>query len=181
MAANQGKKIRKLYFDVGLPATRTSQAFACTQFAAATPGDRYGALMQALEAATGSTPSGIKQQRTVSAWFQSAAAVMENTTTPVPVYNVNFVQPTTNVSNVSGTLGNNLNLNPLAYFTLGLSVTSGLQRVVPSKAGHEAIFGTAGILRHFAVQISKARAASVGGSVTVHGVLYVQRQHTIEV
>jgi hypothetical protein len=173
MAANHGKKIRKLYFDVALPVTRTSQTFACTQFAAGTAGDRYGALLQALETVTGSAPPGIKQQRTVSAWFQPTAILGTNTTTPVMPYTVSLVAPTSNVANASGALGNNLSLTALPYLTVGGAS-------VASKAGHEAIYGTAGILRHFAVQVAKAFALGVP-AVTTHGVLYVQRQHSIEV
>jgi hypothetical protein len=50
---------------------------------------------------------------------------------------------------------------------------------VPNNAGHEAIYGTAGSVRHFSVQVRKLTLA--GGALSVHGVLYVQRQHSIEV
>jgi hypothetical protein len=166
MASNFGNKTKKLYFDVALPTTRTSQSFLCTQFTAGTPGDRYGALLAALEACTGSTPPGIKQRRAVSAWFQAAGYAGQNATTPIAPCGVAFVSPTAN--------GNNLSLTQLRYLTVGGSQ-------VANKMGNEAIYGTAGSLRHFSVQVSKARAGSVGGTVTMHGVLYVQRQHTIEV
>lgn len=167
MASNLGNKVKKLYFDANLTATITNQSFLCTQFTAGTPGDRYGALMQAMEACTGSTQSGMKQRRAVSAWFQPSRIVAANATTPLNILmGVRFVQPTSNGTNKAALTG-------LPYLTVGGGA-------VAEKIGQEAIYGTAGSLRHFAIQVQKLRSLS-GGAITVAGVLYVQRQHTIEV
>lgn len=169
MAANQGNKPRKLYFDANLGSTTTNQVFLCTQFTAGTPGDRYGGLLDALEACTGSTLPAIKRSRAVSAWFQAGAVAGANATTPLnAMLGVQFVQPTAN--------GTNKTLTALSYLTVGNASVAG-------KLGNEAIYGTAGSLRHFAVQVRKFRGSGVGGggTVSVGGVLYVQRQHSIEV
>lgn len=167
MASNLGNKARKLYFDANLTATITNQSFLCTQFTAGTPGDRYGSLLTALEACTGSSLSGIKQRRAVSAWFQPARVVAQSATTPLNILmGVRFVQPTSNGTNKAALTG-------LPYLTVGGAA-------VAAKIGQEAIYGTAGSLRHFAVQVQKLRSLG-GGNITVAGVLYVQRQHSIEV
>lgn len=164
MSANQGNTSRRLYFDVLLPATRHSQSFLCTQFTAGTPGDRYGCLLRALEAATGSTTPSIKRSRAVSAWFQAAGVSATNVTTPND-FAVAFIAPIAN--------GNySTDQTQLDYLTVGNTAVSG-------KSGHEAIYSvTNGQLRHFGVQVFKARATA---AITAHGVLYVQRPHSIEV
>jgi hypothetical protein len=164
MSANQGNTSRRLYFDVDLPATRHSQSFLCTQFTAGTPGDRYGCLLRALEACTGSTVPSIKRSRAVSAWFQASGLTASNVTTPSD-FAVAFIAPVANANYTT-------DQTQLGYLTVG-------NTAVVTKVGHEAIYSvTSGIIRHFAVQVSKARA---GTGVTTHGVLYVQRPHSIEV
>lgn len=164
MAANFGTRAQKLYFDVTMAATATNASFPCTQITAGTPGDRYGRLLQVLEALTGSSPPNIKARRAVSAWFQAVAFSPANATTPNAAFAVRFISPT-------GRGSNQATLASLPYLTIG-------GNSVTNKAGSEAIYGTAGILRHFSVQVQKRISA---GTVSAHGVLYVQRQHTIEV
>lgn len=161
MATNQGRKIRKLYFDVAMHTGVTSAAFLCTQFTAGTPGDRYGSLLQAALAATGSTPPGIKQKLAVSAWFQPSQ-VNGAASTISDYFPVDFV-------------GANLT-SRLPYLTVG-------NAAVATKAGQEAIYSvTSGIARDFGVRVRKVRASGTADSlVSVNGVLYVQRQHSIEV
>lgn len=173
MATNFKQKSNKLYFDVQLPNTRVSQSFLCTQFTAGSVGDRYGCLLKELENCTGSTPAFIKRSRAVSAWFSPTDIAGANATTPLGAvsFDVAFVQPTAN--------GNNLTLTKLSYLTVGGTA-------VANKIGNEAIYGTAGSIRHFSVQVVKNRgaaglSAAEGGAITAHGVLYVQRQHSIEV
>ncbi len=171
MSANQGNRSKKLYFDVylggdGDGGVLTNQTFLCTQFTAGTPGDRYGCLLQAAENCTGSTPANTKRSRAVSAWFQPSAISVANTTTPATMLGVQFVQPTSNGTNKAA-------LTALPYLTVGGSS-------VATKAGNEAIYGTAGSLRHFSVRVRRG-VGQAGGNVTVAGVLYVQRQHSIEV
>lgn len=171
MSTNQGNKRNKLYFDVNLPATRVSQTFLCTQFTAGTPGDRYGGLLQVLEACTGSSPATQKALREVGAWYQPAAIAAQNVTTPInEAFGAAFIGPTANKNAASALTG-------LPYLTVGGSA-------VAAKAGHSAVFGTTGSPRHFGVQVFKVRAASgigFGGTISSHGVLYVQRQHSLEV
>lgn len=170
MAANHGQKAKKLYFDARLGSTTTNQVFLCTQFTVGTPGDRYGTLLDAMEACTGSTLPGIKQRRAVGAWFQASDIAGANATTPLTaMMGVQFVQPTANGTNKTA-------LTALPYLTVGGASVVG-------KAGNEAIYGTAGSLRHFSVRIQKLRGTGSGGggTVSVGGVLYVQRQHSIEV
>lgn len=171
MASNQGNRSRKLYFDVILPATRNSQTFLCTQYTAGTPGDRYGCLLTVQQSATGSTPPTKKRALAVSAWFQPSAVTPQNVTTPInEMFATAFIAPTANKNSSTALAG-------LPYLTVGGTA-------VANKAGNEAIFGTAGTARHFGVQVFKVRAASgigFGGTITSHGVLYVQRQHSVEV
>jgi hypothetical protein len=164
MATNQGRQAKKLYFDVLLTATRSSQSFLCTQFTAGTPGDRYGSLLKALEACTASTPAGVRQQRAVGAWFAASFYGPQNTTTAQPRVTTTFVQPTAN--------GNNLSLTSLPYVTSGGTVANKIGQTATDSV-------TSGVLRHFGVQVSKTNLP--GGTVSVRGVLYVQRQHSIEV
>lgn len=172
MASNQGNTSRRLYFDVIFPATRHSQTFLCTQFTAGTPGDRYGCLLRALEAATGSTPPSAKRAKAVSAWYQPSGVTPLSVTTPVnELFSVAFISPTLNGNYTT-------ELTKLPYLTVG-------NTAVVNKEGNEAIYSvTAGTLRHFGVQVFKVRATSgigYGGTITSHGVLYVQRPHSIEV
>lgn len=172
MSANQGNTSRRLYFDVVLPATRNSQSFLCTQFTAGTPGDRYGCLLRALEAATGSTPATGKRAKAVAAWYQPAGFSAQNVTTPInELFAVAFISPIANANYST-------EQTKLPYLTVG-------NTAVANKAGNEAIYSvTAGTYRHFGVQVFKQRAASgigFGGTISSHGVLYVQRPHSIEV
>lgn len=166
-------KALKLYFDVTMADAITNAVFPCTQITNGTPGDRYGHLLDVNEACIGGTPPQVKARRAVSAWFQPVGSAGLNATTPLAfLYDVRFVQPTSAGTNKAALLG-------LPFFT-GATTTT-----VPGKIGAEAIYGTNGSLRHFAVQVQKRHNTGAGviglGTLSVHGVLYVQRQHSIEV
>lgn len=164
MAKNQGNTSRRLYFDVQLPGTRHSQTFLCTQFTAGTPGDRYGCLLRALEAATGSTTPQVKRSLAVGAWFQATGLAAGSVTTPSD-FAVAFIYPVANGNYAT-------DQTKMAYLTVG-------NMPVLDNVGNEAIYSiTSGLTRHFAVQVSKARETA---GITAHGVLYVQRPHSLEV
>lgn len=172
MSSNFKTTSRKLYFDAIFPATRHSQTFLCTQFTNGTPGDRYGMLLRALEACTGSSPPMQKRSRAVSAWYQPSGFSAQNVTTPInEQFSVAFIAPVANGNYTT-------EQSKLAYLTVG-------NTFVANKTGNEAIYSvTNGTTRHFAVQVFKNRATSgigYGGTITSHGVLYVARHHSIEV
>lgn len=152
----------KLYFDVSIGSAQTNRSFLCTKFTAGSPGDRYGSLFDPVESCTASTPLAIKRSRAVGAWFVPTMVAGQNATTALNLafFAVKFVQPTVP--------GANQTLARLPY-----------PNVDANWRGTEAIYGTAGVLRNFSVQIQKNKAA--GGTITVTGVLYVQKQHSIEV
>jgi hypothetical protein len=173
---------KKLYFDVAFgsgtggigQAVNTTVAalyFPCTQFTNGVAGDRYGGVLQAVEALTGNAPNQIKSRNAVSAWFQLAnVGALDSTLVATgTTCAIDFVMPTGTVA------------TPGAGVTRLRSLsTAGATQF--SKAGQEAIYGTLGTLRHFSVRIRRPNAVGVVGSGTsIRGVLYVQRQHTIEV
>jgi hypothetical protein len=148
-----GQKGRKLYFDISLRLTQRRQSVAVTPFRAGLNGDRFGALMQPVQAcpATSNAPQERAQQSECVAWFKP------NGTSPTAVaINVFFVGPT---------------------------VGSGVVTLLPSyggiAAGDSAVFGTIGTTRHFSVTVEKGFAGAL--TAAVNGTVYVQRQHSIEV
>jgi len=175
---------KKLYFDVNfgsgtggigqaVATTVSALYFPCTSFTNGVAGDRYGGVLQALEACTGNTPNLTKAQRAVSAWFAlggtgtgGGAGGVTVTSLGSPIA-VDFVQPT-------GTVANHANVTRLKYLN-----AAGTTQF--AKAGLEAIYGTLGIERHFSVRVRKANASGVALSTSIRGTLYVARQHSIEV
>jgi hypothetical protein len=155
---------KRLYFDFRLGSLQdeggsfTRRIFNCTQFTAGTPGDRYGGLLQALESLTiGSLPA-IKAQRAVRAYvnltFSGASSVKAFPVT------ANFIGPTP--ANATG---------PVQLLPYPAN---------PILAGSEAIYGTAGQLRHFAVLVRLAPSVAFA-STEIAGTLFVDRMHTVEV
>lgn len=169
MATNFKAKHKKLYFDVTMGTTATSALFVCTQFTNGTPGDRYGNLLIALPALTGSSPASVKAQNAVSAWFQPNSAGV----TAASPWGVDFVGPTAGMtrgpqSNQAAVAA----LHALPYLTVGTLTP------LAQFSGHDAIYSiTAGTTRHIAVRMRRRGTALS----TVSGTLYVQRQHSIEV
>lgn len=163
-------KAKKLYFDVAFSGTTSRAFFPCTQVTATTPGDRYGALLDALEALTGGSNPRTKQQRAVSAWFvpagssQAGSAWSAGSGAQVAV---DFVQPTLLVLN-------NVAPTRIQYLNPGGTVNT-------SKPGQDAIYGTLGILRHFSVRLRRPNAGTTAFGQSLRGTLYVQRQHSLEV
>lgn len=167
MATNLKQTRRKLYFDITFNRATTNVIVPCTQITASSPGDRYGGVLQAVEACQGATPSSVKAKAAVSAWFVPNQVVLSNATASAKQFAVDFVSPKAGGTNVTAT--------GLPYLT---GSAGGGVTVVTQFAGHEAIYSiTAGIARNFSCRVR--RAANAG--VSVSGTLYVQRQHTIEV
>ena len=179
-------KRKKLYFDVSFiqgasgvtMAAVETRVFPCTQFRANyTGGDRYGALLEDYRALTGGSPREEKRKREVAAWFQplggrrigddSDASNIRTSPTFIGQVRVDFVNATTNPDAA----------DPLLYYTAGGSE-------VLDKCGATPIF-----TRHFGVRIQRFGLAGqgIGGPsspatvFTTHGVVYVQRQHSIEI
>lgn len=157
---------RKLYFDFNIGGTATRQIFPCTQFRAGlTMGERYGGALQALEALTGSSPAASKAQRAVSAYVVLANDQTNPITSVGGTLYVDFIGPT---------IGNNAGgITRIAYQTVGGTLFQ--------KAGQDAIYGTAGVLRHFSVRVRRSGITTGDINQTIRGVLYVSRQHSIEV
>lgn len=167
MATNLKQTRRKLYFDITFNKVTTNAVVPCTQITAGTTGDRYGGLLQTVEACQGATPSALKAKAAVSAWFQSNLIVLSNATSVARAFAVDFVSPKAGGINVTAT--------SLPYLT---GTAGGGITTIAGFAGHEAIYSiTAGIQRHFACRVRR----SINVAVSVSGTLYVQRQHTIEV
>lgn len=155
---------RKLYYDFSIGGGATRAIVPVTQFRAGlTCGDRYGAVLSRLEALTGSSPVANKERNAVMAWAALAGnSQAGNTITSVgaPVW-VDFIGATS--GNGTGAI------TRLPYFTVGGTLFQ--------KPGQEAIYGTAGSIRDIAIRVRRTGT----GATTLRGVLYVQRQHSMEV
>lgn len=155
---------KKLYFDLAFTGTR--QIVLCTQFrTGVTINERFNGALQALEALTGSSSGVSKAQREVEARFVPAgltnAALATSLTSVAAPFWLDFI---------GATIGNGTGgISRLPYLTVGGTVFQ--------KAGQSAVFGTTGILRHFAVRVRRTGT----NTTTVRGTLYVGRQHSIEV
>ena len=158
---------KKLYFNItwAAGATASHKFIPCTPFRTSTTfGDRYGSLLEALGALTGNSPNTLKRNNAVSAWFVAsqgtAIAITSAGGTPL----IDFVAPTYAVSG-------NSSLVPLLPY-LSVDGTS-----VNRNKGKDTIYGTLGQPRHFSIRLERPITASA----TFSGVLYVARQHSIEV
>lgn len=152
--AQKGRK--KLYFDFNMGIGATRVIFPCTQAVQSAAGDRYGGLLDALEACTLSTPSEVKRRNEVAAWASAVTGLSGG------ALMVDFI---------GWTSGNGT--GPIVKLPFpGVNLTT-----TDSKAGQSAVFGTGGIARHFSVRIRRL----VTFTVTTRGTVYVQRQHSIEV
>lgn len=158
MAAQVVRK--KLYFDLSYTFTvsqrvSTVTAFQITQNASG-PFDRYGGLLSQLPVITGGSPADIKRQNAVSAWFAetSGTKILDNTSCIQTTAAVRFVRS-------DGT-------TPITYLTAGGGT-------VAAKAGTDAVYS-----QNPFVQVRLYRE-SVGVTMSGAGVLYVQKQHSIEV
>lgn len=167
---------KKLYFDVSFqtgPSGTTMMAspqklvFPCTQFRANyTGGDRYGALLDDLPALTGGSDRNAKRRNEVAAWFQPYSGYANTGDSPtsnatnIGQVRLDFVQATTNATGAS----------PLPYLTAG-----GTQ--ITNKYGMTPVF-----TRHFGVRVQRfGLVGPLGDVFTTHGILYVHRQHSIEI
>jgi hypothetical protein len=180
-------KRKKLYFDVAfgggtgtlpvagvsVPATVACLYFPCTQFTASYPGDRFGAVLDALEALTGNAPNGIKAQREVEVWFSMSnlgaglLTLTNPSATTTEIVAVDLVQPTSFVAN---------HANVTRLRSLNAAGTT-----LFARAGTSAIYGTLGGLRHFSARVRKTNNAGVALGTSLRGTLYVARQHGIEI
>lgn len=162
------RQAKKLYFNItwasGL--TASHKFIPCTPFrASVTIGDRYGSLLEPLAALTGNSPNTAKRANAVSAWFvpsQGTAGGITSAGGPVPL--IDFVAPTLSVT------GNSTAVPLLPY--LSIDGTS-----VARNRGKDTIYGTLGQPRHFSIRLERPITATA----TFSGVLYVARQHSIEV
>jgi hypothetical protein len=162
-AQNFGQTHKKLYFDVTWGTTVGAQAFACTAFRTGLTGDRFGALMKAMQACTGGTPQSVMAESECSAWFQCLRTATVSGGVHIG-FNVYFAAPT------------------VGKITTGQLPATGHFAALPADlvgmvAGQSAVFGTVGTARNFSVVVAKQQATTAA----VSGVLYVQRQHSIEV
>lgn len=165
MAFTQTSK--KLYFNLTWAAgvTTITKFIPCTPFRpSVTLGDRYGSLLEPLAALTGNSPNTSKRNNAVTAWFSpSQDNIMGGSSGTLGVA-LDFVAPTLNV------IGNT-NLVPLLPY-LSLDGSSVLRN-----RGKDTIYGTLGQQRHFSVRARRPAASTS----TLSGILYVARQHSIEV
>jgi hypothetical protein len=87
---------KKLFFDVNL-SSATNQAFPCTLFRSTYAGDRYGGVLNTLQALTAGSLAQAKRQNAVYAWYQrfgAGGAVTTSTANPqVPL--LDFINATT--------------------------------------------------------------------------------------
>lgn len=157
---------KKLYFNISWAANATlsTKIVPCTPFRqSVTIGDRYGSLLEALPALTGNSPNALKRANAVSAWFvPRSGGGNPPTSAGGPVY-VDFI---------GATLGQTGNFNTQLLPYLSLDGSS-----VPRNRGTDTIYGTLGQPRNFSVRLR--RPATTTASFA--GVLYVARQHSIEV
>jgi hypothetical protein len=164
---------KKLYFNIQwAPGTTLSAKFIpCTPFRpSVTLGDRYGALLQALPALTGNSPNTNKERQSVTAVYVPRFAGVANPTSgpglgESPVY-VDFCAPT--LAFVPGT---NIFRVPLLPYLSADGTT------VNRNLGTDTIYGTLGQPRHFSVRLRR----NVANIISMGGVLYVGRNHSIEV
>jgi len=163
MATTNPVTKKKLYFDFSIGGGATRAIFPLTQFRAGlTCGDRHGGVLERLEAVTGSSTG--KRAREVMAWAVPAGNSTNNSTITSgagAMFYVDFIGATSG----NGTGG----ISRLPFLTVGGTVFQ--------KAGHSAIYGTGGIIRDAAVRVRRTGTSAT----TVHGVLYVQRQHSMEI
>lgn len=156
---------KKLYFDVSLVGAVKAQVFPCTQFRISYTGDNFGAVLDDLPPLTNTSPSESKRRNSVCAWFQptdgQSLPDLAAGTAPVLARNshvfVRFVNATTSTS---------------PTFPTDLTFPGLLPGSSP--------IGT----RHFSVLVARPGGDFLdnnGTSPTVRGVLYVQRQHSIEI
>lgn len=162
-------KRKKLYFFVNLdeasaangtptdPPDYTTALCRCTQgrrngVPSTYAGDAYGGVLEDLPALTVGSPGFRKAQREVTAWFERHSSGLSPTVSNVFV---DFVNWTTNTGGAA----------PLA-------IAYGQQQLYAvGPQGSSAVY-----TRDFAVRVMRRF-----GTPTVRGVLYVERQHVIEV
>lgn len=159
MAAPGVNKVKKLYFDVVLTRQGGSTSDAslvvnrCTGGALANTyaGDRDGGVLDDFPALSASSANALKRKSEVSAWFAATSLSFPTVAGAVAPALVDFVQWT--------------------------SVASGATPLPSS--GSTPSGATAIVTRHFGVRVRAFRTLT--GNFILKGVLYVQRQHTIEV
>jgi hypothetical protein len=156
------RKVKKLYFSAVLSrggatgSVGTGAIFPCTNFRAngLYSGDSNGAVLEDFAPIAATDSQRMRNERAVSAWFQLQAAnyaVAGATRGPVG-FLLDFVAATTTVAAVA----------QIGAFG--------------SLAAGQSTLGT----RHFAVRVRPLKLSNTQ-NFTVHGVLYVQRQHSLEV
>lgn len=153
---------KKLYFlgDFTL-ATNLFKVFPCTQFRSTKSytGDVYGGVLKDLAPLTVGSSGAKKSQNEVTAWARviSQPALVPAVTNAVSSYHLDFVNATT--------------LKTAAT----ILVTTVIKTAVGGTLGVNGV--TPILTRHFGVRVTRRGSAAVTGKVMV----YVQRQHSIEV
>jgi hypothetical protein len=165
---------KKLYFDFQFTASNRARYCPCTWVPTApiqgTVFERYGELLTALPALTGGASVATKERQEVSAWFQLATAL----TSPADQFCMDFV-------------GQDFSTE-IAWLAPGGAP-------VPAKAGLSPVH-----TKHFAVRLRLLPLQNSGirfvatdhvmtvslvpfakRAVDIRGVVYVQRQHSVEV
>lgn len=140
-------------------------AFPCTNFTPGFAGDLHGAVLEDFAALPAGAPASIQVEREVSAWFmptESAAAASQWIGTLL-----DFVVPTAGI--VAFASGFRVAANGAAG-VLAATAAYGSQAAGETTLGNQ----------HFAVRLRPLRR-SAPAAFTVHGRLYVHRQHSIEV
>ncbi len=161
------RQSKKLYFNITWAAgvTAAHKFIPITPFrSSVTFGDRYGSLLEPLAALTGNSPNQNKRANAVSAWFVPSQGTAGGITSAGGTPFIDFVAPTFSVT------GNSTAVPLLPY--LSIDGTSVLRN-----KGKDTIYGTLGQPRHFSIRLERPITATA----TFSGVLYVARQHSIEV
>lgn len=150
-------KARKLYFDYNFTLNAASQVIILTEESPATPGDRFGALLDQMPPLLGnSQPKALRQNEITAITVPSGNTDSEDGDTPLTI---TFLQGADDP-----TPG-----DPAPFYaTSGTGTT-----LVSTKQGQSAVF-----VRNPRVLLT---AMSTGGSGTYRGTLIVQRQHSIEI
>ena len=148
---------KKLYFDVDLT-TSAAAIFPCTQFRISYAGDNFGGVLDDLPPLTSASPAESKRRNSVCAWFQPTdGQVLANYADATLPISVNDRNQRVYVRFVAATT----------------SVAAPTDLTFSGLLPGSSPIGT----RHFAVYVARDNSISA----TVRGVLYVQRQHSIEI
>ena len=164
---------KKLYFDVDLTGATRGLAFPCTQFRQTYNGDLYGGVLDDLPALVVGSPAVRKRLHSVAAWFSPLSGERARVNVTTGEVARTGLNQRVYVKFIAATAGFVKGIGDSA--SIGFATTDGLI-FAPQLQGSTPI-GT----RHFSVLVIRDVTANLVTSATVRGVLYVQRQHSIEI